>query len=98
MFRPAVFQAARKRTAEALIELLSLPALYQILIVRPCLSFAKALWFSVGTEVWLEKFPRAVQRLAQNIQKRQNGQVSSFFIAVLIGLFLLSIASVGMKG
>ncbi len=86
------------KKAEAFAGMLSLAPLYQVLIVRPCLSFARALWFSVGTEVWLEKFPRAVQRLAQNIQKRQNGRLSSFFAAVLVGLFLLTAALIGMKG
>ena len=86
------------KKAETLANLLSFAPIYQTLIVRPCLSFARALWFSVGTEVWLEKFPRAVQKLAQDIQKRQNGRVSSFFTAVSIGLFLLITALTMMKG
>lgn len=86
------------KAGETLVRLLSFAPVYRVVIVRPCLAVARGLWYSVGTELWLEKFPRAVQNLAQNIQKRQNGQVSAFFTAVLIGLFLLVAAAIGMKG
>lgn len=86
------------KKAETFVALLSFAPIYQTLIVRPCLSFARALWFSVGTEVWLEKFPRAVQKIAQSVQNRQNGRISAFFTAVSVGLFLLITALIVMKG